>query len=301
MKSLIQRTVVVNAALALLIALGAAGCGETEFPDEQRLERNDILFDKVAENVASAGMLEEITEIDHARMGMEAGSGMSPARVLIFSNPWLESALIQENPLAAIDLPLRILAYETLSDGGNKLIYNDFDYLVSRYRLRDQAELREMYTDSLTVALQGVERTDIASFPDSVMQPDGIVSIASPFDFDTTVQRVQDAIASQDDTVGFGSVDFQARAKAIGVTLAPATMILFGGPAPGAKAMSSAPTLGLDGFCQKFLIWQDENQQVYLSFNDLLALAERQGVSKSIPLRVINFRLNKVFSDALKQ
>lgn len=198
-----------------------------------------------------------------------------------------ESAPIQQNPLTAIDLRLRILAYENPADGTNKLIYNGFDYLLSRYHLQDQPELREIYTDSLAVAVQGVKAADIASFASSAMQPDGIITIPSPYDFDTTLQRVQQAIAAQDDTVGFGSVDFQARAKGIGVTLAPATMILFGGPALGAKAMSVAPTLGLDGFCQKFLLWQDENQQVYLSFNDLLALADRQAVSKSIALRAL--------------
>jgi uncharacterized protein (DUF302 family) len=77
-------------------------------------------------------------------------------------------------------------------------------------------------------------------------------------------------------------------------------LILFGGPAPGAKAMSEAPTLGLDAFCQKFLLWQDNLGKTHLSFNDLLSLADRQGVNKSIALRVINYRLKSVFEEALK-
>lgn len=63
--------------------------------------------------------------------------------------------------------------------------------------------------------------------------------------------------------------------------------------------MSNAPTLGLDGFCQKFLIWQDQAGRAHLSFNDLLALADRQRVPKALALRVINSRLSKVFEDAL--
>ena len=86
----------------------------------------------------------------------------------------------------------------------------------------------------------------------------------------------------------------------MGVELQPNSLILFGGPAPGAKAMTKSPTLGLDAFCQKFLVWQDDEGKVYLSFKDLLALAERQNVAKSIPLRVINYRLNKVFGEALE-
>ena len=50
---------------------------------------------------------------------------------------------------------------------------------------------------------------------------------------------------------------------------------------------------------QKFLLLQDEEGQTYLSFNDLMALVEGQDASKSVALRVMNFRLNKTFGDAL--
>ena len=65
--------------------------------------------------------------------------------------------------------------------------------------------------------------------------------------------------------------------------------------------MSDAPTLGLDAFCQKMLIWQDDNNNVHLSFNDLIALADRQNVNKSLALRIINQRLKGVFEAALEQ
>jgi uncharacterized protein (DUF302 family) len=93
---------------------------------------------------------------------------------------------------------------------------------------------------------------------------------------------------------------FKSQAAEMAIDILPNTMILFGAPEPGAKAMSNSPTLGLDAFCQKFRVGQDESGQVHLSYNDLLAIAERQGVSKSIALRVINYRLNKVFSAALQ-
>ncbi len=65
--------------------------------------------------------------------------------------------------------------------------------------------------------------------------------------------------------------------------------------------MRDAPTLGLDAFCQKFLIWEDDQQAVHLSFNDLLLVAERQDANKSIALRVIDFRLSRTFSGALTE
>ncbi len=97
----------------------------------------------------------------------------------------------------------------------------------------------------------------------------------------------------------FEVIDFQAQVRDFGVEIPPTKLILFGAPGPGGKAMRNAPTLGLDAFCQKFLIWQDDQQVVHLSFNDLLRVAERQDVNKSLPLRVIHFRINRTFSAAL--
>jgi uncharacterized protein (DUF302 family) len=225
---------------------------------------------------------------------------MPPAKVLIFSDPKLEAELMLINPLAAIDLPLRVLAYESMPGPESRVIFNSFDYLESRYGLGDLPHLAAMFEASMSVALHGIAPEQIAAFENNTMQPDCIITISSSFDFETTIERVSAAIDSQDDTVWFGDVDFQARAKERGVDIAPARLLLFGGPAPGAKAMAKAPTLGLDGFCQKLLVWQDDAGETFVSFNDLLALADRQGVAKSVALRVINRRLQSVFSSALE-
>ena len=133
------------------------------------------------------------------------------------------------------------------------------------------------------------------------MQPDGIITLDSPFNFEETNRRVLEAINAAGDTVVFAEIDFQTRLTDIGVDIRPTRLILFGAPGPGGKAMRNAPTLGLDAFCQKFLIWEDDQGVVHLSFNDLLSVAERQQVGNSIPLRVIEFRLNKSFSNALSE
>ena len=226
---------------------------------------------------------------------------MPPARVLIFSDPQLETELIEQDPLVALDLPLRALAFEDERDKSSKVIYNTFDYLISRYQFDagSLAGLKGRYTANLRVATNGIAPRTIAAFPSDTMRPDGIVTIPSPFSFEETVKRVNAAINAQNDTLHFGTVNFQANARELGVEIAPSYLILFGGPGPGGKAMADAPTLGLDGFCQKFLIWEDASGQIKLSFNDLLALAERQGVKKTLALRVINYRLKKTFGDAL--
>lgn len=285
--------------LSVIILL--TGCDSGEPLTAERYKEPDALFLQLEKNINTTAALQKVVEIDHSRLGNESGSEMPPARVLIFSNPRLEIELIKQNPLVAIDLPLRVLAFESEPGGESKVIYNSFDYIESRYQLTPPLVLRELFDETMTRVLRGIDPEKIASFDQDTMEPDGITTISSPFDFQTTLKKVQAAIESQDDTVGFGSVDFQEQAWTVGDEIVPATLILFGAPAPGAKAMNKVPTLGLDAFCQKFLVWQDENEQVYLSFNDLLALAERQDVAKSVALRVINYRLNKVFSNALEK
>ena len=278
----------------------ATACGSDQPVAPERYLGSDKLFQQLKSNVAANSDWREVVEIDHSRLGQEAGSVMPPSHVLIFSVPSMEVSLIQQNPLVALDLPLRVLAYEETPGGVSKLIYNDYAYIESRYNLPERSKLKTAYEQSMAAALQGIPEDQIGSFQQSAIEDGGIITINSPLGFDETLQRVMDAIASQDDTVDFGIVDFQQQGEQQGVDLLPSTLILFGAPAPGAKAMSEAPTLGLDAFCQKFLVWQDGNGDVKLSFNDLLSLAERQGVGVSIPLRVISYRLNKVFSEALE-
>jgi len=278
-----------------------AACGGADPVDAERYADTDALVKQMSDNLANAGALRKIADIDHSRMGGEVGSPMPPTRVLIISDPALESQLIRLKPLVALDLPLRLLAFESPADGSAKVIYNSFDYLVSRYQINSEqtGDLRQSYEAIIAEVTKGIPKEAFTSFTSDQMQADGIVTIQSPFEFEETLERVSAAIDAQDDTVHFGVVDFQADAKEQGIDIPPSHMILFGAPGPGGKAMAGAPTLGLDGFCQKFLVWQDKEGQTYLSFNDLLALAARQDVSKSIALRVINFRLNKTFSEAL--
>ena len=283
-----------------VVTIALAACSGPEPVTAERYERPDGLFAVLDENVAASETLEKIIEIDHSRLGAEAGSVMPPAKVLIFSNPELEAKLLSVNPLVAIDLPLRVLAYESMSDGSSRAVFNSFDYLQSRYELGDLIELEGMFDDSMAAVLRGVGPENLATFANDSMQPDGITTLDSPFDFDTTVERLAAAIDAQDDTVWFGIVDFQARAQEQSIEIGPSRLLLFGGPAPGAKAMAEAPTLGLDAFCQKLLVWQDETGAVRASFNDLLVLAERQQVRKSPALRVINYRLTSTFENALE-
>ena len=48
-------------------------------------------------------------------------------------------------------------------------------------------------------------------------------------------------------------------------------MVMFGAPKPGAMAMHDAPRIGLDAFCQKVLIYEDAQGEVFVCFSDMAA------------------------------
>ncbi|MDW4550399.1 DUF302 domain-containing protein [Defluviimonas sp. D31] len=258
------------------------------------------MFGQVMSNVAAAQSLDIIAEIDHSRLAAEAGEEMPPSRVLIFSDPELDAALMAIDPRMGLDLPLRILAYEVESGGESKLLYSDAAYLEHRYGVTLPQELRDRYKARIDTALAGIAPGDVTVLAAEGLDGDGLITLESPHGFDETLRRLREVVSAQDDTVWFGEVDFDERARAAGVAIGSAQLLLYGGPGPGGRAMANAPSLGLDAFCQKVLVLQDKDGRVRVIMNDLLALAERHDVRKSLPARVINRRIQKTFADALE-
>jgi uncharacterized protein (DUF302 family) len=77
------------------------------------------------------------TRVDHSGEAQNAGLSMPPTQVLIFGNPKGGTPVMLANPLSAIDLPLKALAWQDTA-GKVWLTWNDPQYLKSRYNLSDQ-------------------------------------------------------------------------------------------------------------------------------------------------------------------
>ncbi len=293
-----------NSIILLVLILGLFFAlmllNDTKPVEDSRFVEPDKLYKTLEKNIRSQEAYEIIVDIDHARLAKKVESPMPPSHVLIWSDAKLETEILKINPVAAVDLPLRTLAFEDPASSKAAVITNSFDFLMNRHGLPDDTAIRERYETAIAKVTQGIPTESIASFPLDKMLDTGLVTLDSPHDFNTTEARIRAAINAEDDTVFFTTVDFTKRAKKFGVSLAPLRLLLFGAPGPGGKAMSTAPILGLDAFCQKMLIWQDSTGSVHVTFNDLLILAEHQHVSRGLPLRVINYRIKKTFSEALE-
>lgn len=105
---------------------------------------------------------------------------------------------------------------------------------------------------------------------------DGLTSIKSRYSAKETMDRVEEVVKSRGLNV-FARIDHAAGASKIGKSLRPTELLIFGNPQGGTPLMECAQTLGID-LPLKALVWQDLDNQVWLSYNDPEYLAKRHGV-----------------------
>ena len=77
--------------------------------------------------------------IDHAAAAKLAGLELKPTQVLLFGNPKLGTPLMKSDRHIAIDLPMRVLAWED-DQGKVRVGYVSSQTLQSRYKVSDQIE-----------------------------------------------------------------------------------------------------------------------------------------------------------------
>jgi|ERR1700674_5132606 uncharacterized protein (DUF302 family) len=104
----------------------------------------------------------------------------------------------------------------------------------------------------------------------------GMLSIGSPYSFADTLQRLLSAFEEHDIKV-FAVVDQQAEAAGVGLTMPPATLIIFGNPRAGTPLMLVRPSSGLD-LPLKAFISEALPGEVTVSFNTAAYIIERHSL-----------------------
>lgn len=74
--------------------------------------------------------------IDQKAAAEKVGLSMPPTQLLLFGNPKAGTPVMVAEPTIALDLPLKVLAWEA-TDGKVWLSYNDTNYLKQRFGLAD--------------------------------------------------------------------------------------------------------------------------------------------------------------------
>ena len=112
------------------------------------------------------------------------------------------------------------------------------------------------------------------------MVENGVVTASSAHSFVETLSRLQAELLARGMTV-FATVDHAAGAAAAGLTLRPTTVTIFGSPRAGTPLMQARQTIGLE-LPLKMLVWEDDEAKVWISYDDVAALARRYDIDPSL-------------------
>jgi uncharacterized protein (DUF302 family) len=104
----------------------------------------------------------------------------------------------------------------------------------------------------------------------------GVLRIRSAYAFDDTVQRLLAALAERGIKV-FATIDQQAEALAVGMSMPPTTLILFGNPKAGTPLMLANPQSGVD-LPLKALVTESALGEVDVTMNAAAYIIQRHGL-----------------------
>jgi uncharacterized protein (DUF302 family) len=111
----------------------------------------------------------------------------------------------------------------------------------------------------------------------TAQESNGLVSVDSPHSVEETVNRLQTTMGERGLTV-MTTINHAANAENVGRELRPTQLIIFGNPKLGTQLMQSSQTAAID-LPQKFLVWEDADGQVHMTYNDPQYLAQRHGIT----------------------
>ncbi len=225
-----------------------------------------------------------VATLDHQANAARVGLDLPPTREIFFGNPNLGTPLMQASQTAGIDLPQKILVWET-HRGTVKVAYNDPAYLQARHRIRGASAPLE----TIAGALKGLVETATGRRVkpsrgyirrlrlSSVRRRPGLRFVRSENDADETFQRLRAAVDAAPPLSELFALEHDRNAASVGLELRPTKLLVFGNPALGTPLMQSARSIGID-LPQKFLVLEDERGSVWIAYNDPRFLAQRHRV-----------------------
>jgi len=105
----------------------------------------------------------------------------------------------------------------------------------------------------------------------------GLVNVKSTHSVKETADKLEKALASKGMTI-FIRIDHAAGAQKVGLALPPTELVIFGNPKVGTPLIQCSRSVAID-LPQKALIWEDDQGQVWLTYNDPVYLATRHAIT----------------------
>jgi len=149
MRKLLMLVVVLFAWPLTASAVDGLVVQKSPYSVSESLDRMTALLDKKGIKV--------MARVPHSQAAAGVGIEMQPAELLIFGNPKLGSPLMQSQPTTAIDLPMKLIAWQD-ADGQVWIAYNDPAWIAKRHGITD----RDAVIAKMSGALKGLSAKVVA-------------------------------------------------------------------------------------------------------------------------------------------
>ena len=117
----------------------------------------------------------------------------------------------------------------------------------------------------------------ILSIAIPVEAADGLVNVESAYTVKETADRMESILKEKGMTV-FNRINHSEGAGNVGIELRDTVLIIFGNPKVGSPLMKCRQSVAID-LPQKALIWEDDSDQVWISYNDPKYLVKRHNIT----------------------
>ena len=107
----------------------------------------------------------------------------------------------------------------------------------------------------------------------------GMIDLACHRSVSETVDRLEALLKAKGIKV-FSRLDQAAEAQAVGLTMRPTVLLIFGDPKAGTPLMNRYPSIAMD-LPLKALVWESGDGKVLLSYNSPEYLQQRHGLDAS--------------------
>lgn len=109
-----------------------------------------------------------------------------------------------------------------------------------------------------------------------VLAADGMINVKSTLGMQETADQMVNILTKKGMTI-FNRIKHSEGAAKVGIDLRSTELIIFGNPKVGSPLMKCQQSVAID-LPQKALIWEDANEQVWISYNDPRYLQERHNI-----------------------
>lgn len=269
--------------------------GLTYVEDED--ESLDDIYNNVKADLEAAAPIGIALEVNHSTSASGAGLSLRDTRVILFGNPALGTPLMQQNMLAGLDLPQKLVFY-TASDDDVIVAYNSTEYLASRYNLTDDGGLT-MIGNALKGFVEDNTGEEVVDSGDlEVDENEGIVINTSTDSVEVVYTRLRNAIEANPNLTIALELSHSDNAASVNLDLADSRLIVFGNPAVGTPFMQAEQTAGID-LPVKMLVF-DDNGTTTIAWNDPAYLADRHDIPDDLAaIATMRMALDNLTSTAL--